>query len=236
MIKKFGQYVNDKAQNENLKKFSKSTKKVDDVDSNVNLDYETQLNKELLAQQKPTKKVSTETNIDSSKTQVPTIDPTVQSNDSSIEHDGKYKPSKGPVNLEDDIKESNVDMYGKVAKFPKNTKVSSAINFLENVKLSKNRIWYIMVEKQDDELQMVKYDMKKGVNLSTFINELKKHYISKYKDNKLVTAQLEKIQLGGDREGNFSAIKNIPPITIDGKKIITRITEDLIKLLSGKAK
>ena len=37
-----------------------------------------------------------------------------------------------------------------------------------------------------------------------------------------------------DVDGNdkYSWIKNIPLIEVDGKKMVTRITEDLIKLLS----
>lgn len=241
MIKKFDSFKEERAKNEGLKKFSKTTKKVeeDKFVSDDYLEYDDKVNKEILAQERPTGLADGQSNIKSTKEQIPTVDPTVQPNDTSIEHEKNYEPSEGPVNFDEDGEDTNegkVDMYGKVAKFPKNTKASSAINFLENVKLSKNRIWYIMVEKQDDELQMVKYDMKKGVNLSMFVNELKKHYITQYKNNPEVVAQLEKIQLGGDREGAFSAIKNIPPIEIDGKKIITRITEDLIKLLSGKEK
>jgi hypothetical protein len=241
MIKKFSNFKEERAQNEGLKKFTKTSTKVEDDNfvSDDSLDYDDEVNKQILAQEKPKGLADEQTNIKSTKEQVPTVDPTVTPNDTSIEHDKDYEPSEGPVNLDADGEEANeskVDMFGKVAKFPKGTKASKAINFLENVKLSKNRIWYIMVEKQDDELQMVKYDMKKGVNLSMFVNELKKHYISKYQDNPEVVAQLEKIELGGDREGNFSAIRNIPPIEVDGKKVITRITEDLIKLLSGKEK
>ncbi len=244
MIKKFENFRKDRATNEGLKKFSKTSKKVDE-DSYVKddyLDYDDEVNKEILAQEKPKGLADEQSNIKSTKKQMPVVDPVVQANDTSIEHDKDYKYSEGPVNLDPDgeeseeANESKVDMYGKIAKFPKNTKASKAINFLENVKLSKNRIWYIMVEKQDNELQMVKYNMKKGVNLSTFVNELKRHYIAQYQGNDKVVALLEKIQLGGDREGNFSAIKNIPPIEIDGKKVIHKITEDLIKLLSDKEK
>ena len=35
-----------------------------------------------------------------------------------------------------------------------------------------------------------------------------------------------------DGNDKFSRICNIPPIEIEGKKIITKITEDLIRLLS----
>ena len=59
------------------------------------------------------------------------------------------------IDLDDKKNESQVDFTGKVAKFPRNVKASKAYNFLENVKVSKKSIWYIMVEKQDSELQMV---------------------------------------------------------------------------------
>jgi len=65
-------------------------------------------------------------------------------------------PEKGelvdnPLN----ILENNVEFIGKIAKLPKGVKASKAYNFLENVKVSKSSIWYLMIEKQDNELQMV---------------------------------------------------------------------------------
>lgn len=126
--------------------------------------------------------------------------------------------------------EEKVKFYGKVAKFPKKTKPSKAYNFLENVKISKNSIWYIMVERQDSELQMVKYNYKKGVDLAKFIGDLKSYYSKKYADNKQLVALVEKIEVDGNDK--YSWVKNIPPVEIDGRKMIGRITEDLIKLLS----
>lgn len=126
--------------------------------------------------------------------------------------------------------ESKVEFYGKVAKLPKGTKASKGYNFLENVKVSKSSIWYLMVEKQEDQLQMVKYNHKKGVDLSKFITDLKEYYKSKYSDNTKVTRLIEAIVIDGNDK--FSRICNIPPIEIEGKKIITKITEDLIRLLS----
>ena len=124
-----------------------------------------------------------------------------------------------------------VQTIGRVAKFPKNTKASKAYNFLENVKVSKKSIWYIMVEKQDNELQMVKYNYKEGVNLSKFVNELKSYYKSKYSDNKNICQLVEKITVDGNDK--YSMVKNIPLVEVEGgKKMITKITEDLIKLLS----
>lgn len=130
---------------------------------------------------------------------------------------------------EDGIKE-NVNFYGRVAKLPRGTKASKGYNFLENVKVSKSSIWYIMVEKQDNELQMVKYNHKKGVDLSKFVSDLKTYYVSKYKGNKEVCKLIESINVDGNDK--YSKIYNIPLVEVDGKKVITKITEDLIKLLS----
>ena len=142
----------------------------------------------------------------------------------------KYDEDDEDDEDEDDgeIVESNVEHFGKLAKF-KNTKASKAYNFLESVKISKKSIWYIMVEK-DNELQMVKYNYKEGVDLNKFVNELKKYYIDKNKENKLICESIDNIYIDGNN--NFSSIRNIPNIEIGGKKVITKITEDLIKLLS----
>ncbi len=131
----------------------------------------------------------------------------------------------------DPINEDNkVKLYGKVAKFPKMTKASKAYNFLENVKISKNSIWYILVEKQDNELQMVKYNNKKGFDLAKFIVELKSFYSKQYANQPKVSKLIESIEVAGASE--FSTIKNIPNVEVEGKKLITKITEDLIRLLS----
>ena len=123
-----------------------------------------------------------------------------------------------------------VETFGKVAKFPRNVKASKAYNFLENVKVSKKSIWYIMVEKQDNELQMVKYNYKEGVDLGKFVNELKTYYVKKYSNNENICKLVEKIEVDGNDK--YSMVKNIPLVELDGKKMITKITEDLIKLLS----
>ena len=133
------------------------------------------------------------------------------------------------IDLEERTHESQVDFNGKVAKFPKNTKASKAYNFLENVKVSKKSIWYMMVEKQNNELQMIKYNVNEGVDLAKFIGDLKKYYLTKY-SNKSVRESINSIQVDGTDK--YSIIKNIPHISVDGKKMITQITEDLIKLLS----
>ena len=130
----------------------------------------------------------------------------------------------------DEEKNENVTTHGKVAKFPKNVKASKAYNFLENVKVSKKSIWYIMVEKQDNELQMVKYNNKEGVDLNQFVTELKGYYLKKYSKDAKVCKMIESINVDGNDK--YSMVKNIPLVTIDCRKMISIITEDLIKLLS----
>lgn len=132
--------------------------------------------------------------------------------------------------IEDENNESKVETIGKVAKFPKNVKAANAYNFLENVKVSKKSIWYIMVEKQDNELQMVKYNYKEGVDLVKFVNELKTYYMSKYSNNDSLCELIQTIKVDGNDK--YSMIKNIPLVKVDGRKMISVITEDLIKLLS----
>ena len=130
------------------------------------------------------------------------------------------------------IKDTNekVQIYGKVARMPKGVKASKGYNFLENVKISKNSIWYIMVEKCDNELQMVKYNHKEGFDLSKFITDLKSFYLSKYSGNDKIKKMIEKISIEGNDK--YSSISNIPLVEVDGKKMISKITEDLIRLLS----
>jgi len=128
--------------------------------------------------------------------------------------------------------DEQVQFYGRVAKFPKKTKASKALNFLENVKISKNSIWYLLIEKQENELQMVKYNNRQGFDLNKFVLELKGFYIKKWaKSDPKLAKLIESIEVKGAEE--FSAIRNIPNIEVEpGKKLVSKITEDLIKLLS----
>jgi gluconate kinase len=57
------------------------------------------------------------------------------------------------------------------------------------------------------------------------VNELKNHYM---KDD-LMKEQIEQLIIEG--EDKFSVIRNIPDVEINGKKLISILTNDLIKLL-----
>lgn len=177
------------------------------------------------------------------------MNPNLPGNSKKIEKPAsreKLMPKKQDINLvsdekdwydekEEEVKadskvEESVKTFGKVAKFPRNTKASKAFNFLESVKTSKKNIWYMLIEQQDSELQMVKYNNAEGVDVNKFINELKSYYITQNKGNKLMCEALSKIGVEGN--SNLSRITNIPKIKINNKLVITKITEDLIKLLS----
>ena len=145
------------------------------------------------------------------------------------EQDINLSTGENEFESEDESNEK-VTTYGKVAKFPKNIKASKAYNFMENVKVSKKSIWYIMVEKDENQLQLVKYNYNEGVDLNKFVNDLKGYYVNKYKDNKVICEAVNKLTVDGNDK--YSMVKGISPVEIDGKKLITKITEDLIKLLS----
>ena len=121
--------------------------------------------------------------------------------------------------------EKLIHLYGKIAVMPKNAKAAQSLTFLEKIKISKQKLWYIIIEKQSSELQMIKYNNKKGFNLKSFVDNLKNYYAT----NEEMIQYVSKLEIDGNSV--FSIIKNIPDVEIDGKKFISILTEDLIKLL-----
>ena len=204
-----------------FKKFSeiKGKSKIEEVDASLNVSPDTE--SDLPANPNLSKDSNKVERVASRKNLIP--------KDQNLEVDSDEDEFRNDIDMDEHTHEK-VETFGKVAKFPKNVKASKAYNFLENVKVSKKSIWYIMVEKQDNELQMVKYNYKEGVDLSKFVNGLKTYYIDKYKSEPNIKKLVESITVDGNDK--YSMVKNIPTITLDGKKLITKITEDLIKLLS----
>ena len=202
-----------------FKKFSDikaSSSKIEEVDPSLDLAPETDSDRPMIPNvSSTTKKVEK---------------PISQKNIQPTEHDDDFEQDEENDEYPEGLpKNEDVKTYGRVARFPKNVQASKAFNFLENVKVSKKSIWYIMVEKLDNELQMVKYNHKEGVDLNKFVNELKSYYITKYNDPK-VKKLIESIYVDGNDK--YAMVKNIPLVEVEGKKLITKITEDLIKLLS----
>lgn len=120
--------------------------------------------------------------------------------------------------------DKNFNFYGKVAKIS-NVKAKHAFNFLENIKVSKQKLWYILIEKDENELQCIKYNNKMGVNLTVFVEQMKEYY---YKDEE-ISEHINNLKIEGNDK--FSIIKNIPDVEVKGKKMITFLTENLIQLL-----
>ena len=58
-----------------------------------------------------------------------------------------------------------------------------------------------------------------------FVDNLKNYYAA----NESMKEYIDKLEIDGNSV--FSIIKNIPDVEIDGKKLISILTEDLIKLL-----
>jgi len=126
-------------------------------------------------------------------------------------------------------KDKKVVFHGKVAKMPKNTKAKSAYNFLENIKVSKKKLWYILIEKDENELQCIKYNNKTCVNLKKFVEQLKEYH----KQDKDIFEYIDKLIIDGNQ--HFSIIKGISDVEIKpGKKMISFLTEELIQLLKDK--
>ena len=128
--------------------------------------------------------------------------------------------------MSEEQRDDNVKFYGKIAKMPKNTKAASSINFLEKIKISKQKLWYIIIEKEEfNELQTIKYNNRVGVNLNEFVIQLKKYY----EKNPLMLEHISKLTIEGNDK--FSMIRNIPNVDINGVKLMTILMNDLIRLL-----
>lgn len=123
-------------------------------------------------------------------------------------------------------KDDSIHLYGKLAKMPKNTKAKSALTFLENIKVSKKKLWYILIEKDENELQCIKYNNKIGVNLKVFVEQMKEYH----KKDKQLYEHIKDLRIEGNDK--FSIIKGITDVEVKpGKKMITFLTEELIQLL-----
>lgn len=122
----------------------------------------------------------------------------------------------------------DINLFGKVAKFPIGVKAKNAYQFLENIKVNKKKLWYFIIEKEEvngNQLSVIKYNNKCGVNLKSFVEQLKKFYME---DERMMEYVNNLIVEGNDK---FSSIKNIPDIMIGDKKLIVKLTEDLVRLL-----
>lgn len=115
----------------------------------------------------------------------------------------------------------SIDFINKVAIFKHSVKASDALFLLESVKVDKNKLWYIMMERNETTLQVVKYNPSVGFNLTEFVVELYKHYKQSAEISEHLT---EHVCISGGKE--FAVISNLNAFMLNQLKL------DLIKLLS----
>jgi hypothetical protein len=126
-------------------------------------------------------------------------------------------------NKEDKLTElfNNIEFINKVAIFKDTIHAKDAYLFLESAKIDKNKLWYFIMDRNEDTIQVVKYNNKEGFILNEFVDELFKYY----KTNKVIEKYItENLKISGGKE--FVVISNISPIL---KSILKT---DLVKLLS----
>ena len=144
---------------------------------------------------------------------------------------------------------NKAETYGKVVKFPDNTLLEKVIENLNNeekvqkamesVKIPRNKHWYFITNKKmntnGEQIHLVQWNME-GVDASNFVLQLREHYTKKC-DSKMKEL-FETIKIVGNDK--FTIIDNIPDIMVKEtdntgviyeKKLVNKITSDLIKLL-----
>lgn len=115
---------------------------------------------------------------------------------------------------------NNIEFINKVAVFKKTMKAKDALLTLENGKIDKNKLWYFIMDRNEDTIQIVKYNVDEGFNLVKFTNEV----FGFYKKNES-NSYLKNIQISGAKE--FVVISGI-----SNKENKEKIKKDFIKLLS----
>jgi hypothetical protein len=130
------------------------------------------------------------------------------------------------------MEDNKINLTGKIAKFPNDVKAVTAFKYLQNIKVNPDKLWYILIENQGNELKMVKYNQKDTTSLIKYTSALKDYYFKYYENNNLILESLNKIEIVG--ENDFSIIKNIPNIQLnENETLLCKITQDLIKLLAN---
>ena len=136
-----------------------------------------------------------------------------------IDKTGNVKTPKTP-----EIKEQfNFD--GKIVEMPSKIKPSVSIVILENNKISKDKLHYIISKQTNDTLVVLKYNEKAEIKLTEFVNTL----ITFYSKNENLKNLFDKIVVEGN--DSFSIMKNIPNVNLGEKSLMETLSENLIKLL-----
>lgn len=122
-----------------------------------------------------------------------------------------------------------IQYTGKVARF-KGADTNDAYQYLKSIKTKSDRLWYMIVEKQDNGLTMLKYNSKAQLCLDDFVRGLKYYYKDLYKDNVELCEALDGMFIIG--EDSWVSVANIPN-EVGGVKLFSKLMEDLTTLLSS---
>lgn len=140
----------------------------------------------------------------------------------------KPKPKKRD-NMDPHVsrKKPKLNFNGRVVKFPNNFKPSSAYSMLESNNISKDKLYFMIIEQSDNSLLVVKYNEQNDLKTKEFVQNL----INYYKSNKQLYKLFDNIIVEGT--DSFSLIKNIPDVDLDGKKLTQILNDDLMNLLKN---
>jgi len=130
----------------------------------------------------------------------------------------KKTPKPKKIEKVKEISESII-FDGKVVSFIGPIKPSSTIQLLEQKKISKSKLHFIITE-QNDSIVLLKYNLETKIDLNLFVETLIKYH----KDN-LNESIFENINIEGS--DTFTIIKNIP--NDDIKNIIVENIKKLLK-------
>lgn len=115
---------------------------------------------------------------------------------------------------------SNIEFFNKIAIFKHTIKANDALLFLESTKINKDKLWYFMMDRNENSVQVVKYNPNMGFDLNKFVSEL----VIYYKKQPALIEHMCDIKVSGNKE--FTVIENLTPVIKNLIKI------DLVKLLS----
>jgi len=165
------------------------------------------------------KNINTKKNSDSKIISVPKEKEPVEPKITEPKKDKVQEPKNEEPKLE------KFEFIGKIAKFPSKIKPSVSIVLLENNKVSKDKLHYIISEQTPNTLVVIKYNEKANIKLTEFITTLMEYY----KRNEQLKQPFSKIVVEGTEQ--YSIIKNIPDIKFGDRKLMQVLNDDLVKLL-----
>jgi len=130
-----------------------------------------------------------------------------------------------PKVKEPKMENNQFNLNGKIATMPSTIKPSTSIVLLENNNISKDKLHYIISKQTQNTLVLLKYNEKAEIKVTEFVKTL----VSYYMRNEQLINDFKQIVIEGTE--HFTILKNIPNITLENKKLIDILNENIINLL-----